>query len=563
MVVSDIQNPSTAPQNWWRERELWWVLALTAVIFLPRLGSLMIRGEESRRAVIAQEMIDRGDWIVPRTQGLVRLSRPPLQNWMIAGLALVEGEMSAWSIRLPGVIATLLTVALIYWYARRRLAPTASLLAATAYLSALHVLEQGRTGETEPVFTLILAAALLLWHGYWMDGRLWTAWMLGGTLGGLAMMTKGVQAPLYWFGAVGGYLILTGQWRAIVSRGALVGSLLFFSSIGLWQALFMSEMGFEAGWRIYFWNIETRFTDQRSSAFWSHLATYPFEVWLGSLAPWGVLLLAYTRRSVREALGHRKDMAVFLALSIAICFPSVWIPPGSRPRYFMPLFPAFALLGGIVMQLWLERQSLRAGLWTFFVRANLAAMVVAAVTIPTLCGVFAASQKFASLGEGLGFAVLALCAVGFMVRCGVQLEAWRVQGVCLTLAAFLGLSYVGPILSSMIQRSGTHPQTIAALKLQLPADPPLHSFGLVHHVFLYYLQRPVILNEVPQPGEVIPADIEYFCFDSRDGSRLDLPFPWEEVAVIAVDRTRREIPRDAVVIGRRLVQREHASTLRD
>ncbi len=563
MVDSVSQTPSTAPDRWWRERELWWALALTAVIFLPRLGSIIIRGEESRRAVIAQEMIDHGDWIVPRTQGLVRLSRPPLQNWMIAGLAILEGEMSPWSIRLPGVIATILTVALIYWYARRRLAPTASLLAATAYLSALHVLEQGRTGETEPVFTLILAAALLLWHGFWMDGRIWTAWILGGTLGGLAMMTKGVQAPLYWFGAVGGYLILTGQWRAILSRGALVGSVLFFSGIGLWQALFMSEMGFEAGWRIYFWNIETRFTDQRSSAFWSHLATYPFEVWLGSLAPWGVLLLAYTRRSIRDALGNRKDMAVFLALSIAICFPSVWIPPGSRPRYFMPLFPAFALLSGIVMQLWFDRQALQQGLWTFFVRANMVLMVIAGVTVPILCVVLASKEQFAPLNEGLVYAVLALGTAGLMVRWGVQLETWRVQGVCLTLAAFLGFSYVGPVLSTMIQRSGTHPQTIAELKQQLPADPPLHSFGLVHHVFLYYLQRPVILNDVPKAGEVVPADIEYFCFDSRDGSRLDLPFPWEEVAVIPVDRTQRAIPRDAVVIGRRLTQHEHASALRN
>ncbi|OYW13972.1 MAG: hypothetical protein B7Z55_16180, partial [Planctomycetales bacterium 12-60-4] len=250
--------------QWYREPQLWCAVLIATAIFLPRLTTLTIRGEESRRAVIAQEMIDTGDWIVPRTQGVVRLSRPPLQNWMIAGTALAIGEMNGWAIRLPGFACTVATVVLIYWYARRRLSPTTAFVAALAYGSMLQVLEQGRTGETEPVFTFMMAAALLLWHGGLSSG--WRAvvyWSVGAAFAGLATLTKGLQGPLYFFASTWAYLILTGHWRGLLSVGHLCGVLSFTVVVGAWQIPFTLMMGLEDSWTMYFANVKHRFSDQR------------------------------------------------------------------------------------------------------------------------------------------------------------------------------------------------------------------------------------------------------------------------------------------------------------
>jgi 4-amino-4-deoxy-L-arabinose transferase-like glycosyltransferase len=137
--------PLAVPRRpWYAEREAIILLLLAVALYLPRLTTLTIRGEESRRAVIAREMWQSGDWIVPRTQGVVRVSRPPLQNWLIAGVALLRGEVDAWAIRLPGLLCTVATVLLVYWAARRQLGRTGAFVAGAAYASLLQVLEQAK-----------------------------------------------------------------------------------------------------------------------------------------------------------------------------------------------------------------------------------------------------------------------------------------------------------------------------------------------------------------------------------------------------------------------------------
>src|SRR5579871_3967477 len=107
------------PAPWWWEPELALLLVLGVGAYFTRMTALTIRGEESRRGLIAREMLTTGDWIVPRCQGVTLYSRPPLQNWLIAGLAVWRGEIDAVSMRLPSDIALLLTVVMIYGYARR------------------------------------------------------------------------------------------------------------------------------------------------------------------------------------------------------------------------------------------------------------------------------------------------------------------------------------------------------------------------------------------------------------------------------------------------------------
>ncbi len=537
----------------WRERELWIVLLLAVALYAPRLTTLTVRGEESRRAIIAREMIDRGDWIVPRTQGEVRLSRPPLQNWWIAAFAVTFGEMNALAIRLPGLISTVLTVGLIYWYSRRRLDRTASLVAAVAYASVLQVLEQGRTGETEPIFTFLVAASLLLWHGCWLESRHRTAWLLGGAFGGLAMLAKGLQAPLYFFGSIWCYLILTRQWRALLQPAHALGISAFAGVVGLWQAAFVAEMGLADGWMIYFWNVQNRFHDPRIITIVEHLATFPIIVIVACLAPWSWMLLGYLDRGVRQSLGNKRDVVAFATISILVCFPSVWIPPAARPRYFMPLFPCFAVLIGIVMESLLQRfDQQRMPLWTHFVRGCTILMISAAAIVPVLSIALSHTDFLPPLMEATAFALIAAITAVLLWTWGDVISTTNVRRVSLTVAAFLGVCYVGPVMTSQQQRTGNLPEATAALRDRLPSDAHLQSFGHIHHVFLYYFGRPVELLPVPKSETDLTADVDYFLINGEGHERPELPFAWEEVAVVSIDRNKRPVPKETVVIGRRV-----------
>jgi len=535
---------------WFRERELWVLLVLTLAIFLPRLTLLTIRGEESRRAVIAREMMETGDWIVPRTQGVVRLSRPPLQNWMIAGSAYLTGGMSAWAVRLPGLLSTLLTVGVIYWYARSRLDRNGALISGLVYASMLQVLEQGRTGETEPVFTAMITAALLLWHGGLLRG--WKPevyWTVGAAFGALAMLTKGLQAPIYFFGPTWAYLVLTGQWRQLLTRGQVLGALTFAGIVAAWQVPFMLTMGLQNGWEIYIWNVKLRFHDNRTITYVKHFLTYPPSVLCGCLAPWSLFLLAYGQKTIRERMQQRKEMVWFLAIAIAVCFPSVWIPPEARPRYFMPLFPCFAVLIGVALTLMSEARVLAADrLWALFVRAGRVVMFAAAIGI--------AAWGFSGIGmcppllEAIAYGILVAILGVAMRRVSVEPTLASVRRGTVLMTLFLGVTYVLPILSNQAKRSENLPAAMAVAQAKLPDDVELVSFGHVHHLFLHYLGEPVKLIDVTEVTLADAQGVDYFCIESLQGVPPRLPFAWTAVAALPMDRNRHAVPDLQVIIGR-------------
>src|SRR6478672_1221804 len=87
--------------RWWHESEVLLLIALVIGAYFVRGADLTIRGEESRWATVAREMIQTGDWVVPRQQGEPFLSRPPLGNWLIALTSLARGQCDAWAVRLP------------------------------------------------------------------------------------------------------------------------------------------------------------------------------------------------------------------------------------------------------------------------------------------------------------------------------------------------------------------------------------------------------------------------------------------------------------------------------
>lgn len=548
---------ATMPRGIHREAMFWAVLVLAVAIHLPRLTTLTIRGEESRRAVIAREMMETGDWIVPRTQRVVRLSRPPLQNWLIAGFSLLFGEMSAWSIRLPGALSTIATVILVYGVARQKLSTTGAVAAAVSYTTFFQVLEQGRLGETEPIFTLLVAASQLLWYAGWTSG--WPrslVWMVGGTCAGLAMLTKGLQAPLYFFAPVWSYLLLTRQYRALGTRAHLLGWLAFLAVVGAWQVPFTIHMGLHNGWMIYFWNVANRFHDHRVTTFLAHLMTYPFALVLACLAPWSALLLVFTQRQLRAACGDRRDMVIFLALSVLVCFPSVWLPPEARPRYFMPLFPCVALLVGVAVELIREQSLEGRSRWNALVNFFLAGALGSAILLPLTSWLLPDSPYRLPLAESLGTALLLLVLSAGMWWHKRSASYRAMEWQLLTMAAVLGVLYVGPVITIQKQRSENLPAAMAALKHQLPPDVRLVSFDHVHHAFLYYYGQAIPLLSWPQTEADLPAEVEYFCVHWASPQPLQLPFAWEEVASLSVDRNRHAVPKERVVVGRRLSHRD-------
>ncbi|HET6879250.1 MAG TPA: glycosyltransferase family 39 protein [Pirellulales bacterium] len=543
----------------WLEPQLGVLVFIVAGVYFTRLGEMTLRGEETRRARVAIEMLETGDWVVPHEQGRLFPDRPPLGNWLIALSMLATGSQGVVAVRLPTVLATLATTFIIYGYSRRFLSANGALVAGLAYATMGQVLSLGMLAETEATFTLLVGASLLLWHAAYRGGLpAWQTWCLGYVLAGLAALAKGPQGPIYFAAATTVYLFVRRDWRFWLSWPHLLGIAAGVTVVAVWQVPYSLVVDWPHVLQTWGHTSAARFDYSSPWPVIKHLLSFPCEI-AGCLLPWSVWLLAYLHRDFRRSLGAKTDPVMFLSIVIALAFPTCWLAPQARGRYFMPLYPCFAPLIGIVIQQAWATEALAAvrTLWRRYMA------VASLVMLATGCVVVAAS--FAGLLATTPFYQPAAFAIIFLLL--VMLLAavlWRarspaphnaaVAGV-VGLALFLGLTFNGLVMNDAIRRSDDLLGQVATLKKQLPPDVRLVSFGRSHHPFVYYYGETIPWLDWPKSASDA-ADCEYFCFHSMNGRRKPLPFDWEEIALIRCDRYRRSKPVDAVVVGRRILPNE-------
>jgi 4-amino-4-deoxy-L-arabinose transferase-like glycosyltransferase len=540
------------------------MLVLVCAAYLPRLGELPARGEEPRRAQVAYELVCWNDWLVPREQGEPFLSRPPLQNWLIAATCLAVGSWEEWAIRLPSALATVLMTLLIYGYARARLSRLGALAAALAFATLGEMFATGRQAESEAVFILFLGGALLAWHWAWLRGRPALAWLAGYALMALAALAKGgPQPPVYFVGSVTAYLVLTGQWRRLFTRAHLVGALAGTVVIAVWAVPYALEQGWENLRALWMGDTASRFQDWKASEVVLHLASYPLEV-LGCTAPWSLLLLAYLNSPFRRALGEARPQAVFAAVCLGLAFPTCWLPPGGQTRYLTPLYPFLAVLVGVVVQRCGEvsaTSALRAG-WRLYLWA--AAGIAAGTALVLLAAPWLSHPWLAGWalpsGRALGYVLACLALAGLIVWAGRATGAGRVRLAVVGVATYMVLLFVGVIADVRLHKTEDTAAAVRRLKEQLPPGVGLVSLGHIDAIFAYHYGAPIPALPKPDDGPG-PAAGEYFCVDGLGNTRLELPFAWEQVAVVSMDRNRHARPERLVVVGRRLPSGSPPATL--
>jgi 4-amino-4-deoxy-L-arabinose transferase-like glycosyltransferase len=540
----------TGTRPWWREPELYCVVLVVLAAHFLRLNELSIRGEESRRFAIGWEMVQSGDWIVPRVQGEPVFYRPPLQNWLLGLSAWLCGTWDVWAVRLPGALAVLATAVLLYFYCRRFLSPLGAFTAGAAFATMAQVLELGRLAETESLFTFLVSASLLVWHwGYtagWPDARMWVA---AYGIAGLGMLAKGAQAPVYLAASTGLFLLWKGQWRRLVSLQHLAGLVAFGVVFGAWWIPYAVKMGSAAGWRIIVG--DTSLHVYSPHEYVEHLWQFPLET-LSCMLPWSVLLPLYLSSDLRRSLGTARPMVAFFVTCLAVTFPTCWLVAGGATRYWMPLYPCAAALIGLVMERGLESAALpRLRLccvafvtWFGVLMVGAAAMAVVASWPGTSPNRFWQPWSYA-VSYGLAAGILGLLVLAWQPR--------RRRGMFPVLAAAVGLALTNSIwiLNYQDAKSYDLAAEVNRLKRILPPDAKLVSFGQIYHRFAYYYGRPIGSVHWPQSAEDLPSDVTYFCFDN-DGMAGTLPFAWEKVTDVICARFKNAEVSANVVVGRRV-----------
>ncbi len=320
------------------------LVILFVVIYVVPLGIRpLITPDETRYSEVPREMIESGDWVVPRLNGLRYFEKPPLGYWITAASISAFGQ-NEFAVRLPSALSVGLTAILIFLLASRSRGGTqAGLLASAVYLASLEVFAVGVTNVLDSVLTLFLTAALcsFLWAHLERDRRKRILLLvLVGIFCGLAFLTKGFLALVIPALVVGLFLVIEKRWKDIVTTpwipfaAAIVVALPWSIMIAIREPEF---------WRHFIWSVHlSRFLNPDGPAHHPEPFWYFLPLLLGSLMLWIPLLPALISGYRRKA--ESGELVRFAGLWFLGPFLFFSASSGKLGTYVLPCFPPLAIL---------------------------------------------------------------------------------------------------------------------------------------------------------------------------------------------------------------------------
>jgi 4-amino-4-deoxy-L-arabinose transferase-like glycosyltransferase len=494
-----------------------------AAIYLPGLGSVELKHEEPRRALPAVHMIATGDWLVPRVGEVPYLRKPPLLNWLIAGMFKLTGGRSEWAVRFPSVLATLVLALGILVFGRRLLGNLGGLIASIFFLTNLAILESGRLAELEAVYIGVTGLALVIWLAKWYRGitglRLWV-WPA--ILLALGLLTKGPTHLIFFYGVIIPVLIWGKEIKLLVRPAHGLALLLMLVIFSLWAIPCSFAVGQHdplGVWQFWIHEITSRASEGEAFRVQTWLLNVPQT--LKNFLPWTPLvILLWTSgigRSRTESVTEEIDFYRFRAQAIfygarlgmvIICLLMCLLPSGS-PRYIYPLFVVPCLLLGQVFVQGKSNRLMYGYLksWRWINAVLLVASTLAVLAIPFIGGMNAPSL----FGVAIGIGVMILAWVAQRLPEGVlkpiELAARRTLITGLVFAA--GMITYGTGIVPRVDALTTNGfrEVAARIRQELPAGAILWVQENEYKPFWYYLEPNVrYFLSVSD----IPADARYF-----------------------------------------------------
>src|SRR6266511_3258966 len=317
------------------------VLLVWAVIYLPALGSIAIKGKEGRRILPAIGMLKSGNYIVPEVGGNPYFRKPPLVNWLVAASFQIFGARNEWTARLPSAVAVLAVAIAFVTVARASLGPRGSIIAALIWMTNIGMIEKGRLIEIEALYISLCGLAIIFWLSFLVQRKSpWQIWVPASIFLGLGLLAKGPTHLIFFYAIVFAVSWQMKDWRLLIHPA-------HFAALAVMLGIF-------AAWAIPFLHSTTTHV---AAVKWSNQFTgrlqgidFKFVSWIQNIPrgliyflPW-VLLFPFVRFSKFHDYAEQR-LARGLAWGIAVPFLVLNLVPGALPRYSMPVIaPASWLL---------------------------------------------------------------------------------------------------------------------------------------------------------------------------------------------------------------------------
>jgi len=315
-----------------------WLLVVLIALATHLGGYPLFDADEGRNGEVGREMAATNDYVMPRLDGLPYLDKPIVYFAAEAAAMEVLGPTEV-AARLPALLFTLATAALLAWFARRLWGSDAAWTAAIVFLSMPLTIAFSRTVIFDSALTFFIVAAIV---SFWfaIEGGTQSEGSRGPTvlawaMIGFGVLTKGpvaIAVPL--FVAIP-YAIKRKRARALVSFGALIA---FVVVIAPWVWAISREIPDFLHYVLVTETAQRMATGalKRTGPPW-----YFIPYLIGGAMPWAFVVLGGWRE-LRDR--WRENETLYLLLWVLVPFLFFSISQSKRPQYILPLMPGIALL---------------------------------------------------------------------------------------------------------------------------------------------------------------------------------------------------------------------------
>lgn len=302
---------------------------------------------EPREAGVSAEMLQDGDFLMPRLNGQPFLEKPPLSYWLQSQSIRVLGYTNL-APRLPSVLAGVGCVLLLFFgMARERNATSAGVAAGLLLLTMGSFWSHAREAGQDALLTFGVCLTLLsFFHARQADRPAlgWFGYVLGLSVATLAKGVVGLAIPGV---AILAYLLIESIWldhRWVPSHWLRPAgfALIALAPLGLWLYLLYRRHGIGPVQEVVWANSVGRFRGEYSQG--AHAEPWYFYLMQlpQAFQPWTLPLFVACWRLRGSWRSHRS--LVFLACWLIAGFVLLSLSAGKRPSYMLPLYPAAAML---------------------------------------------------------------------------------------------------------------------------------------------------------------------------------------------------------------------------
>jgi 4-amino-4-deoxy-L-arabinose transferase-like glycosyltransferase len=138
------------------------------LLFLFRIGERDLWDpDETRYALVAREMWESGNWILPQLDGSVYAEKPPLFFWVVNLSTFILGKDLEFVNRLPSALAGVACLLITFLFGERLFHPRIGFLSGLALATCFLFPQLSRWMMLDSLFTLLFLLTLLtFYHGY-------------------------------------------------------------------------------------------------------------------------------------------------------------------------------------------------------------------------------------------------------------------------------------------------------------------------------------------------------------------------------------------------------------